>query len=585
MRKIFFIATIIVFCLSKAFAQSNIKWHKAAWANGICVADSINIFNRLPASLQPKISRGAWNQSVNSAGEYLLFNTSARTFVVKYVVKNRTFALPHMAATAVSGVDLYARDANGNWNWSPPAKYTFGDTCVYIYRDLKIAAKSPAEFYLYLPLYNVMAELTIGVNGSDFFEFKRSDEDRPVVAYGTSIMQGAVASRPGKAWTHLLSRELGREVINLGLSGNGRFEGPVIDIMAKTNAKVYILDCMPNLQNKNLYPTDTIRKRLSYAVKKIRESRPLTPIVFAEHPDGHILMSMDTTTVRLYHEASLTIDTLFHEFKSQGVKNIYLLTEKDLDFNIDDTTDGTHPNDVGMDKYAKAYAKLIRSIINEPKGTIITQQPTEQYRDGFDWRKRHLEIKENVALAKPETLLFGNSIINYWGGTPRPEKVAARGSLSWQKHMEPLKIQNAGFGNDRIENVLWRIYHGELDDFEGRNIIINIGTNNLSLNSDEEIVSGLSYLATQIRSRKPNARIYIGGILPRKGKLERIHSLNKYIEAMAKHQKLIYYDFAKFFLHNNGLDEALFLPDGLHPNEAGYTKLGILFSELLTKKF
>eukprot|EP01034_Spumella_vulgaris_P014863 gene14863-18989_t len=47
-----------------------------------------------------------------------------------------------------------------------------------------------------------------------------------------------------------------------------------------------------------------------------------------------------------------------------------------------------------------------------------------------------------------------------------------------------------GYGWDRIENVLWRIYHGELDGFMAKQIFVNIGTNNLQMNSDEEILAG-----------------------------------------------------------------------------------------------
>jgi hypothetical protein len=45
--------------------------------------------------------------------------------------------------------------------------------------------------------------------------------DPPVVFYGTSITQGGVASRPGMAFTNILSRALDREVLNFGFSGNG----------------------------------------------------------------------------------------------------------------------------------------------------------------------------------------------------------------------------------------------------------------------------------------------------------------------------------------------------------------------------
>ena len=56
--------------------------------------------------------------------------------------------------------------------------------------------------------------------------------DGPVVVYGTSITQGANASRPGMAYTNILSRRLNVEFVNLGFSGSGRGEPEVAEVIA-----------------------------------------------------------------------------------------------------------------------------------------------------------------------------------------------------------------------------------------------------------------------------------------------------------------------------------------------------------------
>jgi hypothetical protein len=75
---------------------------------------------------------------------------------------------------------------------------------------------------------------------------------------------------------------------------------------------------------------------------------------------------------------------------------------------------------------------------------------------------------------------------------------------------------NMGFGWDRIENVLWRVQHGELDDIAPNQLVLMIGTNNLQYNTDDEIVQGLQFLIDAIRSRQPNAKLLLMGIFPRK---------------------------------------------------------------------
>ncbi len=81
----------------------------------------------------------------------------------------------------------------------------------------------------------------------------------------------------------------------------------------------------------------------------------------------------------------------------------------------------------------------------------------------------------------PRTVLLANSIIHFWGGLPRTS--VAREEESWQEFLTPMGIRNYAYGWDRIENVLWRVHHGELDGFEAERVMVMIGTNNLHLNT------------------------------------------------------------------------------------------------------
>ena len=561
-----------------AFSQQQMKWHQPQFVEGVCVLDSSNIFHRLPYSMKDSVRKPVWNLSENTAGEFIHFKTSAREIKVLYTLTGKSFSMPHMPSTGMSGLDLYAIDVNGNWNWSP-GYYHFGDTCSYTFKNLVLAKNGTkvSDFYLYLPLYNSVTWLSIGVNENDSFAFAAKREEHPIVAYGTSILQGGVTSRPGLTWTNILARNLDRTVINLGFSGNGRFERPLFDLMARVDAKMYILDCMPNLSKG--YSEEEIKNRLVYGVNKLRERNKNVPILFVEHADGNSSFFMDTARVNEYHRSSMMIAKIFENFKSSGIKNLYLLTEKEIGLTINSTVDGAHPNDIGMMEYAIAYEKKIREILNEPVGNISTEIPEEQYRDGYDWIKRHEDVIENIQKTNPTTLLIGNSIINYWGGIPKGS--LARGEKEWNQYLEPLKVQNAGFGWDRVENVLWRVYHGEFDDFNGKNILLMIGTNNLGINSDEEIVDGLQFLINAIRLRKPNAKITMVGILPRKKMEKEVAAINEKMKKMSLRNHVGYVDFGKDFLIRSSVNPKLFVSDGLHPNADGYKVLGQDISRLL----
>jgi lysophospholipase L1-like esterase len=169
-------------------------------------------------------------------------------------------------------------------------------------------------------------------------------------------------------------------------------------------------------------------------------------------------------------------------------------------------------------------------------------------------------------------VLIGNSITHYWGGPPAEARHA--GNDSWEKYFTPRITTNMGFGWDRIENVLWRIYHGELDSISPKQIVLMIGTNNLGLNTNEEIATGSQFLIKQIRAKQPNAYLLLMGIFPRRNMEERIVALNKMLANVATQPKIAYGDARNLFVKKDGkIDESLF-SDGLHPNAAGYEKLG-----------
>jgi lysophospholipase L1-like esterase len=171
----------------------------------------------------------------------------------------------------------------------------------------------------------------------------------------------------------------------------------------------------------------------------------------------------------------------------------------------------------------------------------------------------------------PLNVILGNSIIHYWGG--RPKGPFSRGEDSWEEWLEPLSVRNLGFGWDKIENMLWRVQHEELDGYAVRHVVVMAGTNNLSGNSDTEIIAGLKLLVTAIGERQPGAEILLSGILPRRNMEDRIVGLNRQIDSLAGSLKLKYINPGMLLLAVDGkIDESLF-GDGLHPNASGYRKI------------
>ncbi|SOD92937.1 SGNH/GDSL hydrolase family protein [Spirosoma fluviale] len=544
--------------------------------------DLQNHYDRLPAVAEKSVRKEVWNLSRNSAGLMIRFRASTDQVVVRYVVSGKQ-ALPHMPATGVSGVDLYAGNSDGDWLWAG-GKYTFGDTIQYRFANLEPndSYKRGREYRLFLPLYNSVQWLEIGVPKGVTLTPLPVRPEKPVVIYGTSIAQGACASRPGMAWTSILGRKLDRPVINLGFSGNGRLEKEVVELVQQVDASVYVLDCLPNLISTVGIKPEEIKNRILESVKTLRQKRPSTPVLLVDHA-GYTDGDISPIRQQYYTEANGLMRQAFTQLKAEGLNGIYLLPKSAINLDMDAMVDGTHPTDLGMQQYADAYEKSLRLILNEPVGDLSTMKPRTQYRDGsFDWEIRHREVLARLKARPPRIVFMGNSITHFWGGEPKASRV--NGADSWNSVLEPLGTQNLGYGWDRVENVLWRVYHGELDGYKADQVVLMIGTNNLQLNTDAEIVAGLKFLIQAIKSRQPGAEVLMVGIFPRRNGEPRVATINEAIARMTGEINVSFAQPGSVFLQPDGkIDESLF-SDGLHPNAEGYRRLVGALKPYLKKK-
>ncbi|WP_373518676.1 SGNH/GDSL hydrolase family protein, partial [Pricia sp.] len=236
-------------------------------------------FNRLPDKAENTVRDAVWNLSRSSAGLGVRFETDSDNIIVQYQVGG-DLDMDHMPATGVSGVDLYVNNGD-EWLWARGDR-AFNDTIRYSF-SLNALPQGTHEHQLLFPLYNTIKNLRVGVNDGSSFGFLSPRPEKPVVVYGTSIAQGACASRPGMAWTNILSRKLNYPVVNLGFSGNGRLEPEVIALINEIDASVFVLDCLPNLSPNEKRTKEDIQKRIRESVLSLRKKHPQTPILLVQH--------------------------------------------------------------------------------------------------------------------------------------------------------------------------------------------------------------------------------------------------------------------------------------------------------------
>ncbi len=565
------IAFIFILCLTSFSVQAQLLWRNPlescfpviqnqGWTDEIGTS-----YVRLPDRAKDKVRDAVWNLSRNSAGLSIHFYSNAPEISIRYGVSG-AFSMPHMPAMGVSGIDLYSIDSDGKWNFCA-GNYSFGDTIQFTFKNLgkDIYHDRGYEYRLFLPLYNSVKWMEIGTTSNSELTFIPQSLEKPIVLYGTSIAHGACASRPAMSWGNILHRKLDYPLINLGFSGNGRLEKEVLNFINEIDARLFILDCLPNLTNREEEEVYTLTVE---AVKQIRRQHS-TPILLIEHI-GYSNAQTDSVKYKEYSKVNRAYKKAYETLIFENTGELYYLTREELAIPADGWVDNIHPTDLGMQAQANAVEKKVRNILKIPVGDKIVTTPVTQRREpgNYEWRRRHKEILTTNKTNPPRSVIFGNSITHFWGGeTTGPQK---RGADSWDKFMEVKGFRNMGYGWDKIENVLWRIYHDELDGYIAENIVVMIGTNNLGDTDSKNIVEGINFLMTAIRERQPDAILKVSGILPRRNQETLVNSINSKIKEMSTNEGYQFCNPGIKLLQDNGtINESLF-SDGLHPNEKGY---------------
>ncbi|MBR6141540.1 MAG: SGNH/GDSL hydrolase family protein [Bacteroidaceae bacterium] len=315
-------------------------------------------YHRLPPRAEGVVREAVWNLSKQSAGLSICFHTNSPSIKMRYKVGGG-LNMFHMPTTGVSGLDLYATDANGVLRWCASRfNLSFKDTINYEFKDLTYftGEEKGYDFELFLPLYNEVLWMEIGVPEDRELRFIPASEEKPVVVYGTSIAQGACASRTGMAWTNIVHRESGLPVINLGFSGNAFMEEEVFRLLAEIDAKLFVLDCLPNMDTER---TELIYDRLIKGIGILREHSQ-APILLVEQNYANGTSSQQVFD--RYTNSNKEQRRAYERLIADGVPGLYYLSHDELGFTQDSMVEGLHPNDLGMRQYADAYLKKIATI-------------------------------------------------------------------------------------------------------------------------------------------------------------------------------------------------------------------------------
>lgn len=315
-------------------------------------------YSRLPAKAEAMVREPVWKLAQCSAGLCVRFVTDSDRIAARWTTTSASMAMDHMAATGVSGLDLYIR-TGGQWHWLATGRPRKSLTNEGI-----LVGGIPAgvhEYLLYLPLYNGTRSLEIGVNEQAMLAHPGPLPPglaKPVVIYGTSITQGGCASRPGMSYVAIIGRRLDRPTINLGFSGNGKMERELATLLGEIDAAAYVLDCLPNMT------ADMVSGCVVPFVESLRQARPTTPIVLvaSAYPENAAILSKSRETIDGKNEK---LRQAYQALVERGVDGLtFVPPDRLASPDGEATVDGVHPTDLGFLRFAEVLTPILERVLD-----------------------------------------------------------------------------------------------------------------------------------------------------------------------------------------------------------------------------
>jgi len=369
MRKIIAIAAAMI-CAAALYAQNADDREapvapKVVWTSadlfpvfGKCVENTSARYERLPAEYQGVSRDAIWYLGRHSAGIYVRFRSNSPSIHVRWTSTFKIL-MNHQTPTGTRGLDLYTI-YDGKWRFVGSGRPNVDDK-TSTQRIIGNMDGQMREYMLYLSLYDGVSSLEIGTEEGSLLEqpaVDRPSHKRPIVMYGTSILQGGCANRPGMTHTAIIGRRLDREVINLGFSGNALLDMEIAQLMAKVeDPALYVMDYAPNAWDY------LIREKGEQFFRIVRDAHPDVPVIFIEDVIfPHTIF--DPVILQEVTKKNIAQRELFEKLKKQGEKQIYYIkAEGMIGDDGEATVDEYHFTDLGMMRYVDHVLPTIKKAL------------------------------------------------------------------------------------------------------------------------------------------------------------------------------------------------------------------------------
>ncbi len=321
--------------------------------------DQSEIFRRLPAEVAEATSAGVNKLAKESAGVRVRFSTDSSYILIKakmpIIGRNS-----HMTLLMSAGFDLYEDTPTGSRYvkaFMPPYKMEEGYEQI-----IRFGSRKLRYFTINFPIHSVVSDLFVGIQGDAVLGAgKPYRNKKPIIIYGSSIVHGTAATRPGLVYPAMLCRKLDMDVINLGFSGNAKAELPIMNYLASLDMSMFVYDYDHNAPN-----VDYLRETHKRGFDIIRAAHPDIPIIMITRPN------VATNPGSAEDRKKVIIDT-YRAALDSGDTNVYYIDGETFFLGMEENdcvVDGVHPNDMGFYLMAEGICQTIRQAIERNGGRL-----------------------------------------------------------------------------------------------------------------------------------------------------------------------------------------------------------------------
>lgn len=358
MKKII-IALFLALCANMAYGQK-IVYHDASDLNIIGKAiPTSKPFTRIDTTVYSFNNKVIDRYADFSTGLAVVFATDSPVIRARWQTSSLN-ALDNMTAIAQKGLDLYIKQ-DGKWVFAGVGRPKMSKGPDYSNHEgviVKDMAPGRKECLLYLPLFDKLDSLFIGVEEGSYLESIENPFRHKIVFKGSSVTHGAAATRPGMTYEARFGRDNGWYCYNLGFSGQSKLQPEYARYLADVEADIFVFDAFSNPS------AEIIEENFNNFVDIIREAHPQTPLVFMQ-TERRETRNFDTKREKFEADKQAAAERVVRE-RMKIDKHIYFIPSDGFlgDEHIA-TSDGSHPTDLGFTYMLECISPKLKKIFRK----------------------------------------------------------------------------------------------------------------------------------------------------------------------------------------------------------------------------